>query len=107
MSLKEQLKAASAKTVTVEIDGMSFLVKGLTRTAKNELSVKCRVGDKTDNELFEAMLLAKCVCDPESGELVEPDANQWDIPAHISEPLVQACIDVCGFTKKDEGNVKN
>lgn len=97
MSLRDKLKAKTVKTKTVTIDGDEYLVKGLSRVAKNELVNNSMDGKKMNNARFEASLLAACVCDPSTGEPVMPDAKDWDIPSHIAGPLVAEVMKVCGF----------
>lgn len=112
MSLREKLKQAKSKEITVEIDGDSYLVCGLTRTAKNKLAQSATPsgnGGKMDVDMFEAMMLAACVYDPTDGELLLSEPSEWDnVPSHITGPLVAACTDVCGFEeKKDKDAAKN
>lgn len=97
MSLRDKLKAYKPRETTVEIDGDAFLVRGLGRIRKNELVDKCSAKGKLDNEKLESMLLAECVCDPATGELVMSDPADWDVPSHVSGPLVKAVLEVCGF----------
>ena len=101
MSLRDKLKAAKPLEKTVEIDGDIFLVRGLSRIRKNELASKCTVKGTLDNEKLEACLLAECVCDPATGELVMSEPTDWDVPAHIAGPLVKACIECCGFDRDE------
>lgn len=111
MSLRKKLKQAKSKEITVEIDGDSYLVRGLTRTAKNKLAQSATPidGGKMDVDSFEAMMLAACVYDPADGELLISEPREWDdVPSHITGPLVAACTDVCGFEeKKDKEAAKN
>lgn len=97
MSLRDKLKAYKPRETQVEIDGDVFLVRGLGRVRKNELVDKCSSKGNLNNEKLEAMLLAECVFDPSSGELVMSDPADWDVPSHVSGPLVKAVLEVCGF----------
>lgn len=107
--LRERLKAKRPKELTVIIDGDTFLVRGIGRIQKNALVERCQHAKtgKMNTPLFESEILAACVCDPATGEPVMPDPADWDIPADVSGPLVDACTDVCGFNRSERDAVKN
>ena len=95
--LAEKLKQLKPEQVVVTIDGTNFLVVSPGRIAKNQLLAASQKGNKIDPVLMEANLLAECVRDPETGEKVMPDVNDWDLPSNVVAPLVAACIKVCGL----------
>lgn len=97
MSLGEKLRSKQNKVVEVVVDGETCLVRGLGRIAKNELLESCHDGKNLDARKLEAGILAACVCDPETNEPALPNPEDWDLPSHISGPLVEACMKVCGF----------
>ncbi len=107
--LRERLKAKKAKELTVVVDGDSFLVRGIGRVQKNALVERCqdRKTGRMNTPLFESEILAACVCDPSSGEPVMPNPDDWDIPADVSGPLIDACTEVCGFNRQEREQVKN
>lgn len=89
-------------------DEFSFLVRGIGRVAKNQLVERCsnpKTG-KLNTPQFEGELLSACVLDPETQEsLLPPD--EWEVPADVSGPLVDACMRVCGFSKAEQEELKN
>jgi len=96
-TLAERLKAKKAKEKTIEIDGDNYLVKSIGRIDKINLVERCLKKGKVDEVRFEAEYLAACVFDPDSGDLVEKDWQNWDIPSYIADPLVEAVMEVNGL----------
>lgn len=96
-TLAERLKAKKAKEKTVEIDGDIYLVKSIGRIDKINLVERCMKKGKVDEVQFEAEYLAACVFDPDTGEQVDADWHNWDIPSYIADPLVEAVMDVNGL----------
>lgn len=106
MSLKEKLLAAKPRTVRVTVDDMEFVVQSIGRVAKSELVLRCTGSDgKLNNARFEGEILAACVLDPETMQPVL-SSDQWDVPAYVSGPLVEAACDVCGFSAREKLSVK-
>lgn len=107
-SLAEKLKASKPRELIVEVDGDKYLVRGLSRVAKSKLyNQAVSPAGKWDAATYEGLMLAACVRDPETEELLLPDPADWDIPAELSGPLVEACADLIGLSKSEKDAVKN
>lgn len=96
-TLAERLKAKTAREKTVEIDGDNYLIKSIGRIEKINLIERCSKKGKIDEVRFEAEYLAACVFDPNTGEHVDTDWKNWDIPSYIADPLVEAVMEVNGL----------
>ena len=96
-TLAERLKAKTAKEKTVEIDGDNYLIRSIGRIDKINLIERCSKKGKVDESRFEAEYLAACVFDPDTGQQVEKDWNEWNIPAYIADTLVEAVMEVNGL----------
>lgn len=107
-SLKDRLLASKPRELTVSIDGDDFLVRGVSRTEKNQMVERCTSkAGKLDGAKFEAAFLAACVLDPSTGEQVMPDPADWNVPSHVSSTLLEAAMDVCGFSPSERAAAKN
>jgi hypothetical protein len=106
MSLAEKLKARKPQEKIVEIDGDKYLVKGLGRVAKNRLYNEASSEGSWDVAAFEGMVLAACVCDPETREPVLPNPDDWDLDPKVTGPLVEACSELLGLSKSETEAVK-
>ena len=108
--LGELTKAKKPKEQLIELDGLTYMVKGMGRSAKNKFYNEFQRDDGTwnrDADLFEAKLLSACVYDPSSGEQVLPNHEDWNgIDPMITGPLVELAQEFCGLNKKEVDRVK-
>lgn len=102
MSLSERLKIKSVKTITVTVDGDTYVVTGMSKLHRGRQFAKARKKDgSVDSGKLESLLLAECVAAEDGSKAT---AEEWDFaPAHITSPLVAAVMEVCGLDKQDVG----
>ena len=100
MSMADELKKRAVKVDNVTIDGLEFVVTGLSRADRSALMAKHRNKDGTLNgSKFDSHALSERVAMKDGSTLT---AAEWDAtPAHISGPLMAVVMNVCGFDKDD------
>lgn len=101
MSLSEKLLKRECPKETVTVDGLDFIVRGLSLNDTAALMAKCRSakgvldGDKIDREL-----LAACVSDVDGSN--DMTSKQWgEVPRAITGPLLSVVLNLCGLDKED------
>ena len=98
-----KLKRMQPARRVVDYGGLSFLVQGISQMDKNSIMAEC-TSSKTgrlDGGKAEQRLLAACVRDPKTEELVQPDYREWDIAADAAAPLIRAVIQVCNLDEDE------
>lgn len=106
MSLKDKVLARKPKTETVNVEGDDFLIVGKSRRDRGVLFAKARnkKDGQVDSDKLEGLLLAACVCDPETKEPLLGDFRDWDgVDSAITGPLVAHIMRICGLDKQDFG----
>jgi hypothetical protein len=103
MSLSEKLKLKTCQTQTIEVDGDQYNVTGKTKRERGALFAQARKKNGVvDGDKLESLLLVACVSDASDGSTAT--AEEWNAaPSHITGPLVNAIMIVCGMDKDDLG----
>ncbi|MCA9130748.1 MAG: hypothetical protein KDB22_26865 [Planctomycetales bacterium] len=104
MGLFADLKAIPPAEKTVDLGGgRKVVVIGLSRTDKCDMVASCtsKKTGRCDNQLLESKYLARCVCDPETREPIQPDCREWNLASHVAAPLVSACVEVNGLDEEE------
>lgn len=104
MSLREKLLAFKVKEESVTIEGMDFLLVGLTHLerAKGFAEGRDKKGMMPPGR-FDVNFLEMCVRDPETRETVMTWKQWHEVPAHIVAPLVDKIRKMNGFDAEDLG----
>ena len=107
MSLKDRVLQRKPLSEPVTIAGESFLIVGKTRRERGAIFARCRKKDgSVDGDRLEAMLLAECVHDPETGQPIFSVAEYraWDdVDSGLTGPLLAEVMRVLGMDKQDIG----
>lgn len=107
MTPLEKLKAKPPQKI-VEIDGVEFLVRASTKSGHAKLVAELTLArdkgveaqQKTENQT-----LASAVLDPETGEPLMPDPNDWEEVAHpTAEALVEAFMELNKVHRLEESD---
>lgn len=100
MTLSERLKKKAIKSERVTVDGDLYLVTGKSKLDRSKIYAKARRKDGTlDVDKLETEFLVECVTDEEGSRAAADDWNAS--PSHITGPLVNAVMGVCGLDKDD------
>jgi hypothetical protein len=103
--LGQRLKSMAVPTVDVTIGGERFLLKGMQRIARSQIfaDAKTKSGE-FDSRKAEGLLLSHCVRDPQTGEAVLPNWEEWDeVPAMVTGPLINQLMKINGMDNDDLG----
>lgn len=103
MSLSEKLKLKECLQQTIEVDGDQYVVQGKTKRERGALFAQARRKNGTVNgDRLESLLLVACVMDAADGSRATEE--EWNAaPSHITGPLINAIMAVCGMDKDDLG----
>jgi hypothetical protein len=104
-SLRDWLDSQELATETVKIAGHEFLAKEISLSQRGRLLA----GHADDgDEVIELVLVAASICDPATGEPIEPDYKYWQTKGAKFSPLIAAAVRVNGLdSDATEDEVKN
>lgn len=108
-TLGQRLKAMAPPEMRVQVQGETFLLRGLKRSERSTVYADSQdKNGKTDFAKLEGLVLAKCVLDAQTKETVLDDWKEWgDVPAAVTGPLIGALMKLNGFDNEDLGKAKN
>lgn len=107
MGLAERILSKKPKEMTVSVDGLDFIVRGLTKTQRSGLMASApKKGRAVDNDQLEELFLSTCVIDPATNSPVIPveqHRNWGQVPAEITGALFAVVMQLNGLDNEDVG----
>ena len=110
MGLRESfLKPIERPTETVNVPelGLSVVVRGMSARERSEYDAQFRTNSGKPNKRKQLqgrqlMMIACCLDEDGKPLFQDSDASQLgELPASVVEPIVDACLRVCGMTSDD------
>jgi hypothetical protein len=104
MGVRDKILAAKVAERVVTLPEGKVLVRGPTIAARDAMQLAA-----VRKESWRESVLRSCCFDPKSGEPLFEEADELRaIPAHVTEPLIEAVLELAAFTTEEieelEGN---